>query len=283
MNVVGWIATDFVIFLGVARSICYFGMSRDTETGAEPDYPAAANDQRALFGGAVAARRPTGSAMTALRQGLPELPLRMRALPRDDRGYPVPFFVAWIDGKPDFRVADQAKLGACHNERRCWLCGEKLGRYMAFVIGPMCAVNRISAEPPSHIECARFAAQACPFLARPKALRRATGLPEDKIEPAGVMLPRNPGVALVWVTRKYSLVRTRNGVLFEVGNPEQTFWYAEGRLASRAEVMESMQTGLPSLYEVAHAEGEQAVMELDTQVARATRLFPKHAAAAHIR
>jgi len=38
--------------------------------------------------------------MTALRESLPSLPLAMRGLPRDHRGYPVPWFVAWVDGKP---------------------------------------------------------------------------------------------------------------------------------------------------------------------------------------
>ena len=29
-------------------------------------------------------------------------------------------------------------------EKRCWICGDKRGKYGAFVIGPMCAINRIS-------------------------------------------------------------------------------------------------------------------------------------------
>jgi hypothetical protein len=215
---------------------------------------------------------------TQLRKELPELPPRMRKLPLSDKGYPVPFFVAYVDGKPDFRVADKAKLAACHNNRLCWLCGEPLGKYKAFVLGPMCAVNRVSAEPPSHTDCAKFAAIACPFLTLPKATRRVAGLPEDRDAPAGFGIKRNPGVALVWVTRSYKPFRAPGGVLFQVGEPEQTFWFAEGRCASRDEVMESVQSGLPLLYEAAHAQSEEAVMELDMMIARATRHFPKHAA-----
>ncbi|MFD1557053.1 hypothetical protein ACFSHT_15740 [Paraburkholderia silviterrae] len=218
---------------------------------------------------------------TALRQGLPELPQRMRALPVDSRGYPVPYFVDWIDGKPDFRVMDSRKLAACVYYKRCWICGEPLGQYKAFVIGPMCAVNRVSAEPPSHTDCAKFAAQACPFLALPKAARRESNMPVD-LQVSGIMLKRNPGVALVWVTRSYHAVAVDNGVLFDIGEPEQTFWYAEGRLASREEVMASVQSGLPALYDLAHADGEAAVLELDTMVARATRYFPPHAAGAMV-
>jgi hypothetical protein len=49
-----------------------------------------------------------------LRPELTELPLRMRGLPLDERGYPVPWFVAWIDGKPEFRCryGEMAPSGA---------------------------------------------------------------------------------------------------------------------------------------------------------------------------
>src|SRR4030095_12652609 len=79
-----------------------------------------------------------------------KMPSRMAKLPRDARGYPVPRFVSWYDGKPDFRIADTRYLEHCFRARTCWLCGELLGRYLAFVIGPMCAVNRTTAEPPCH-------------------------------------------------------------------------------------------------------------------------------------
>lgn len=39
-----------------------------------------------------------------------ELPRRMAELPTDHIGRPVPWFVAWIDGKPDFRVIGPGKL-----------------------------------------------------------------------------------------------------------------------------------------------------------------------------
>lgn len=32
-----------------------------------------------------------------------QLPSHMKQLKRDDVGRPVPWFVAWVDGKPDFR------------------------------------------------------------------------------------------------------------------------------------------------------------------------------------
>lgn len=193
-----------------------------------------------------------------LRADLPPLPDRMRSLPVDRRGYPVPFFVAWVGGEPDFRVSDGQKLQDCVRFHLCWLCGQKLGRHVAFVIGPMCAINRISSEPPSHRDCAMFAAKACPFLTRPKALRRDASLPAAAEDPAGVMLTRNPGVALVWVSRGYQLLSTGDGKsLFEVGDPVETHWFAEGRPATREEVQESIRSGLPGLLSAAGGEPKE--------------------------
>lgn len=45
---------------------------------------------------------------TSLRADLPPLPPRMQRLPVDERGYPVSFFVAWPDGKPDLPSAEVA-------------------------------------------------------------------------------------------------------------------------------------------------------------------------------
>src|SRR5215469_14120297 len=107
---------------------------------------------------------------------LPEVPSRIARLPRDPRGYPVPWFVEWIDGKPDFRVMDARKLKLALREPRCWICGGQLGTYKAFNFGPISAVNGLSGEPPSHRECAIFAAQACPFLSHPKMRRNERNL-----------------------------------------------------------------------------------------------------------
>jgi hypothetical protein len=188
--------------------------------------------------------------MKTYRPGLPTVPPRMRNLPVNGEGLPVPFVCAWIDGEPNFNVADPQKLAACHDQRWCSLCGELIGQYKAFVLDSVTGVTRTAGEPPAHIDCARFAAAA---------LSRAF-------------------VALVWVTRNYSLERIEDKTVFRIGEPEQTFWYAGGQRANRQEVMDSMQDALPALYELAHRDGEVAVMELDLKVARATKYFPKHAA-----
>jgi len=197
------------------------------------------------------------------RSDLPNRPDRMKDLPLDERGFPVPWFVAWIDNKPDFRIIRERGVAMAHNHQTCWLCGHTLGRYLAFVIGPMCGINRTSAEPPSHLECADYAARACPFLTRPMAVRDERGL-EGMKEPAGVMIKRNPGVAMVWITRGYKPFRAPpNGVLFRIGDPTEIRFYTKGRRSSRAEIEESVNTGLPFLEKAAEQDGPTGRRELE--------------------
>lgn len=203
--------------------------------------------------------------MTEVRPDLPPLPPRIARLPVDARGYPVPWFVEWIDGKPEFRVMDGRKWKRAVEDQRCWICGEKLGTWKAFSIGPMCALNRVSAEPPSHLECAEFAARACPFLARPEAHRRENGLPDGAEAPAGEMICRNPGVSLVWVTKRYQLfwAPTGNqGYLIDIGQPSRALWFARGREATRDEVLASIESGYPALLKAAQEEGPRSVESL---------------------
>lgn len=212
--------------------------------------------------------------MNKLRDDLPlPLPPRIAALPVDERGYPVPWFVSWVDGKPEFRAADARKLFLAVREKRCWVCGDYLGVYKAFVLGPMCTINRVSAEPPSHRDCAEFSAKACPFLTKPHMRRREDGLPEEA-GCAGHMIKRNPGAVAIWMTKTYTLADAGNGVLFKVGDPEEVTWWSGGRTATRAEVMESITTGLPLLKELAEKEGLSAVVELGRMTGEALKFVP---------
>src|SRR5262249_25074805 len=136
------------------------------------------------------------TAINRLIRDIP-LPLRMQQLPVDERGYPVPWFVMWQDGKPDFRIIGHGKLATAVKQERCWICGGRLGRIKTSLIGPMCAVNRVTSEPPSHPACAEYAARACPFLSQPKRIRNEEGMPEETHQ-AGTPIMRNPGVACCW-------------------------------------------------------------------------------------
>lgn len=202
-----------------------------------------------------------------------EIPERVRKLPVDKRGYPVPWFVEWIDGAPEFRIMDATKYVRAIREKLCWVCGQRLGSYLAFVVGPMCAVNRVSSEPPSHRECAEFAAIACPFLARPHMRRREAGLPEGADTIGGLSIDRNPGVALVWITKSYRVEKVHNGYLVRMGEPREVLCFAEGRRATPAEVRASVVSGLPLLEAEAAKEGMPAKLALRDQTRVACRVL----------
>jgi hypothetical protein len=206
---------------------------------------------------------------------LPPIPPRIAALPRDERGYPVPAFVAWIDGKPEFRCMDSSFLGKCVREKLCWVCGGKLGKHQSFVIGPMCTINRVSAEPPSHLECATFSVKACPFLTKPNMRRNEHDLPEGTREAPGVMIRRNPGVSCIWTVIDYQLIDAGNGILFTFDTPHSVSWWSEGRRATRSEVIESMESGLPLLLE--QCQGKDDLAALDKMRQAALHYLPEEA------
>jgi len=218
-----------------------------------------------------------------LRPDIAEPPRFMQTLPIDKRGYPVPWFVQWVHGEPEFRAMDLRKFRAAINGRLCWTCGSKLFLEEIFVIGPMCAVNRISSEPPSHRECAEYAAKNCPFLTKPNMHRRTDEKLEAMKTPApGVMIERNPGVTLLWYTRRHELQTVRNrpgaadGVLFKIGRPFKVEWYCRGRTATRGEVLDAIESGIPLLREAAEKhDGPEGIAHLETQITEARRLVPR--------
>lgn len=96
------------------------------------------------------------------------VPRIMRDVPRDNRGFPVPYHlrpVGFTEGDPaDLRVLNGQALYLCLVERRCGICGRRLNHRLVFSGGPFCVMNRVFTEPPLHEECARYAMHVCPFL-----------------------------------------------------------------------------------------------------------------------
>lgn len=186
------------------------------------------------------------------------LPKLMRKLPVDDRGYPVPWFVDWIDGKPEFRAMDGKKYIRAIKESLCWVCGGKLGVTKVFVAGPMCGINRTSSEPPCHPDCARWSAQNCPFLSNPNMVRREDAVINNqklRDKAPGKALTRNPGVAMLWFCRGFEVFSDGRGMpLIQMGAPYAVEWWCKGQPASREEVQESVDSGLPSLEAIARTE-----------------------------
>ena len=217
--------------------------------------------------------------MTALNAAISHIPIpaRMKHLPISENGFPTPWFVPHDqNGEPVPQAADPAKRLRAYRNHLCWCCGQPLGIHLAFVLGSMCSINRVTAEPASHRACAEYAVKACPFLSKPRMKRNPTILAEHKVPTAGIMIERNPGVALIWMTRFYKPFKDQDGgVLFSVGDPDEVLFFCEGRKATRAEVLESIESGIPILREMAAKEGVDAERALERQLERALRLVPK--------
>jgi hypothetical protein len=98
------------------------------------------------------------------------IPERMRSLPVDPRGYPVPVNVARDkNGKPNFAANAETARQRLFKYDQCGICGGKLLRGRWSVGGPGSALHPDGAflDPPMHHECAQYAVKVCPYLAMP--------------------------------------------------------------------------------------------------------------------
>lgn len=207
------------------------------------------------------------------------IPVRMRNRPVARNGFPVPFFVTTKDkeGEWDFRATERKTYVDAHNRQVCWVCGQLLGRYRTFVIGPMCAVNRTTSEPPCHRDCAEWSARVCPFMVNPRMRRNTVDVPDGYGElKVGIPLERNPGVIMLWHTErgKYRAFTVKNGFMYRLEvDPVDVGWYSHGGPASREEVMASVNSGLPALWRVAKLDGPEAEKLLTVYIATAHEKF----------
>ena len=216
---------------------------------------------------------------------LPYLPRRIARLPKDDRGYPVPAFVEWIrDGeaakigapgaKPDFRYARPDFRARAFKQGLCWVCGDPTGTHKVYVIGPMCVINRTTMEPACHRDCAEFTAKACPFLIHPREKRNEKNLDEAASAP-GIVIKRNPGCVCLYETPLAKAFNDgRGGWLIRLDDPTRVDWWAEGRKATRAEIMASIDSGYPLLAAEAKKDGLAALGELARLTGAAMQLLP---------
>lgn len=217
-----------------------------------------------------------------MRPELEELPERMQKLPIDKRGYPVPWFVPWVNGEPEFRAMDGRKFSDALRFKLCWVCGVQLGRFKTFVIGPMCGITRTTSEPPAHLECARWSARNCPFLTMREVKRREDDFTRS-CPVAGIGIKRNPGVAVVWTTVEYTVFKVpkilaaagaSEGYLLRVGPPESIEFYSHGRAATRDEVIASVESGFSALRDMTIGRPPKELAELLADKARFEKLYP---------
>lgn len=132
------------------------------------------------------------------------IPKHLEGRPRW-RGLPIPY-IALIkdDGEPDFRVTNEINRRVVMLERLCQLCGNKMGKHLFFVGGPMAAKANRYFEPQAHLDCVIYAMQVCPFIAG--RLEHADPGQIQKELPADIKVHVNSGFTTVknpwWVIKK---------------------------------------------------------------------------------
>jgi hypothetical protein len=131
---------------------------------------------------------------TAKTPSAVEIPARMQALPRDPRGYPVPFVVLIDKDGAHFALNADEKKVACRVHDLCSICGQKLLRGRWFTQGPGSALHVTGAyiDPPMHGECIAYALKVCLYLAAPRYLR-LIGMAQAKAVPSRTFIDHTPG------------------------------------------------------------------------------------------
>lgn len=162
-----------------------------------------------------------------------DVPERMMHLPRDRRGFPVPFIVM-IDpqGVPVFTVNDTRKTHLCLRNTLCGVCGGELEfGDLWWIGGPLSSFhpNGAFVDGPMHEECSTYALQVCPHLGAPKYVSRMNV--EKEIARAGVnygfdhtVMPDRPEVFIQGQSISYdvSWPLTEDRKLFPVSGYHET-------------------------------------------------------------
>ena len=167
------------------------------------------------------------------------LPLAMKNLQQDARGYPVPVTVPWVAGRPQFASVATTRRLIVGKLRLCGICGNALQPgesyystwdadnamfYETSLAAGRKVSGQVSPEPGGHRECILYAAMACPHLSTNNTRLRSafTGLQHvSKGATRGAE-------ALVCGSDGYNLRLGDGGVWFELGTLQELHRYAEG-------------------------------------------------------
>jgi len=164
--------------------------------------------------------------MFKYRKGLPERPENIAQLPVDERGYPVPYFVAHIDGVPDFRVVDHAKVLNATIEQKCFICGSKLDQLFHFAMGPRSGLLMRTNHAPSHKECIEYSLETCPFILYPNTQRRRAALPDIPLSYDTATQPARPPIYVIAhiASQNVEIVRNPESLICSWDTIDYQFW-----------------------------------------------------------
>ena len=140
-----------------------------------------------------------------------DIPPALAARPTDRRGLPIPYSAGTTpEGEYVPTAVDAMKAWMCGTERRCGVCGELMGYWVAFVGGPMSAETRTYTTPPMHIDCAEASIALCPHIAYESRNRARKHKGEVVTMPGFV--DDKPDEWFLYVTRSYEQkLYTRRG------------------------------------------------------------------------
>ena len=163
-----------------------------------------------------------------------EMPENIAGMQKDERGYPIPHTVHWIDGKPDFRVIDPDKWIEAARECLCGICGKKIESKIAFVGGPRSIENRLFVDLGMHKECAEYALQVCPFMAAPKfGYLECKGLKKGELAVISAASNTRPTKFGLGLTSGYGVGRLVSGDIVIQATPfESVEWWVNGEKQS---------------------------------------------------
>lgn len=160
------------------------------------------------------------------------IPQTIQSLPRDKRGYPIPWFVPDDAAKEsDLRFACPRKRSFAYTKRLCWVCGQKLDRLSVFIGGPFSAWNRRFSDWCMHPQCAEFSLACCPFL-NGDMVKRAQKIDRPSFVGAGHIDDRPPLAGFYATSLPVTMYPDK---LFHPGGPRYVWWYRDGVKISNQE------------------------------------------------
>lgn len=148
-------------------------------------------------------------------------------------GLPVPYFVGWVGGRPDFRLLDAQRQGFCFAYAKCAICGSAGPTPKYLICGPIGLENRVHTEPAVHEACARYALLTCPYLSRADSARRQDYPAGSRYSHGG--LAEKPDELFLVELDKWQLLRVPSGRLLNF-RPVRTlrYFYQDGQLVEDA-------------------------------------------------